>query len=358
MRIKKLTVTRVTVTKRTHAKGKEREMKVSRADVAREAGVTPTTVSCVLNNTRPVSKKVRKQVMDAVEKLNYVWDFSSRAMRGKKTMQIVVIVNDLLNPFFASMVKKMEEKFGGQGYSLSISSETDIDKNVSVLLARKVDGVYFCSDIAEKDWEKLNTLVENGIKVLTSPKIEYAKRQTTIDMDTESAVKGGVEYLYQSGHKNIAFLTSVAEGQVLDGREQVYIEQVKLKGLTPKVIRIGKSAKLPTIELGRKLFNKIIEEKIDVSAIFGLNDLITIGAMMQAKDMGYAVPNDYSFLGIDGIYLSDIVSPKLTTFSCDMDVFSEKVFELLINAISNEEFGNYIQPLKLTVGGSVKNIKG
>ena len=75
-------------------------MKVSRAVIAKEAGVTPTTVTCVLNNTRPVSDKIRRRVMEAIDKLNYVPDIAARAMLGKGSKQICVMVDSIKNPFF------------------------------------------------------------------------------------------------------------------------------------------------------------------------------------------------------------------------------------------------------------------
>jgi len=331
-------------------------MRVTREIVAKEAGVTPTTVSCVLNNTRPVSEEVRNKVMQVIKKLNYVSDFSSRGILGKSTKQIVVVVDDILNPFFASMVKALEEKFSEEGYSLNISSEKNLDKNISVFLARRIDAVYFCSKIAEKDQSKLNMLVDNGITVVINPKIEFSGTKCTMDMDTKKAIKEGIEYLTGKGHKNIAFITNFDKDYKFDDREEAYIKEMQKRGLNPIVVRGEKEGQFPTIELGKELFEKAMKENPSLTAIFGLDDILALGAMMQAKDLGYDVPKDVSFIGIDGIYLSSLVSPKLTTFVCDMKSFGENVYKIITDALNNEIYSGYVQSLILTEGGSVSKI--
>ena len=105
---------------------REVNLKISRNMIAKEAGVTPTTVSCVLNNTRPVSAKVRAKVMAAIEKLNYVPDLAARAMLGKGSKQIFVMVDSIKNPFFAELVYSMEEAGIQKGYFFSICGKMDM----------------------------------------------------------------------------------------------------------------------------------------------------------------------------------------------------------------------------------------
>ncbi len=331
-------------------------MRVTRELVAKEAGVTPTTVSCVINNTRPVSEEARNKVMQAIKKLNYVSDFASRGILGKRTKQIVVLVDDILNPFFASMVKELEEKFSEEGYSLSISSEKNLDKNISVFLARRIDAVYFCSNIEEKDQEKLNKLVDNGIMVVVNPKIRFSGKKCTMDMNTKKAIQEGVKYLTDRGHKHIAFITNFEEGHNLDDREETFVNEMLNRGLKPIVVRGEQKGQLPTIEVGKELFIKAMKENPCLTAFFGLDDILAIGAMMQAKDLGYDVPKDVSFIGVDGIYLSSLVSPKLTTFVCDMKKFGQNVYKLIVDALDNEIYSGYVQSLTLVEGGSVAKI--
>ena len=113
-------------------------MRVLRSMVAKEAGVTPTTVSCVLNNTRPVSEKVRKKVMDAIEKLNYVPDMTSRAMKGKGAKQIAVMVDSIKNPFLAELVYSLEEAGVKKGFFFKwrTKSNTFFTKNCIIKHAK------------------------------------------------------------------------------------------------------------------------------------------------------------------------------------------------------------------------------
>jgi len=331
-------------------------MRVTRETVAKEAGVTANTVSCVLNNIRPVSKEVRERVLKAVEKLNYVADFTSRGMKGKRTKQIVVVVDDLTNPFYSSMVSEIERTFNQNGYFVSISSEHDIDRNVSTLLARRVDAVYFCSGVGVNQVGKLKRLTEEGVKILINPRIGFNGEKSTLDMATGRASKRAVEYFISKGHKKIVLLTTLAEKENFDDREEIFIKTMKENNLEPVVIRYNDKNNLPTLALGRELFSKFIESKIEATAIFAIDDLIAIGAMTEAKDRGYIIPKDYSFIGIDGIELSWFFRPQLTTFKCDMGRFSKNVFRLLTNQIENGVTEDYVMPLDFIEGESVAEL--
>ncbi len=332
-------------------------MKVSRSLIAKEAGVTPTTVTCVLNNTRPVSEKVRKKVMDAIDKLNYVPDIAARAMQGKGSKQICIMVDSIKNPFFAELVYSMEAEGIKKGFFFSICGKMDMRTYVAHIIARKIDAVYFCSEIQEEEVKYIRQLLDNGIKVLTSPKFKYYNDEISkIDMATGDALISAVKYLHDRGHKNIAFLNTFTETSNLDDRLPCYLKIAKELNL--KAIYTKPQNNIPAnVESGEILFEEIIKNNKDVTAIIGINDLVTIGAMTKAKELGYKVPDDVSFVGIDGIELSSLVEPKLTTFKSNAEELGKKAFEILYNMINNDEISLYNHCLTLIERDSVKEIQ-
>ena len=332
-------------------------MRVLRSMVAKEAGVTPTTVSCVLNNTRPVSEKVRKKVMDAIEKLNYVPDMTSRAMKGKGAKQIAVMVDSIKNPFLAELVYSLEEAGVKKGFFFNICGKRDLKKYIPNIIARKIDAVYFCSEIKNDEVQYVQQLLNNGVKVLTGSHFtHFSDEISRIDMATGSAVTSAVRLLHEKGHTKIGFLNTFRADSGLDDRLNAYLSTMEELGLAP--IFISPEHTIPsTIENGKKLFAKLIETHTDVTAIIGLNDLVALGAMNEAQRRGFRVPDDLSFIGIDGIELASLVSPKLTTFWSNASELGHKAFDILYHMIKNGEILSFTHEMTFVEGESVKDLR-
>lgn len=232
---------------------REVNLKISRSMIAKEAGVTPTTVSCVLNNTRPVSAKVRAKVMAAIEKLNYVPDLAARAMLGKGSKQIFVMVDSIKNPFFAELVYSMEEAGIQKGYFFSICGKMDMKTYVAHIIARKIDAVYFCSEIKNEEAVYVSQLLENGIRILTSPKFKHFEGQISrIDMATGEAARSAVRLLTAKGHTKIGFLNTFSD-ETQDDRLPLFRKEMLKNGLTPRCVPPDRTC-FAGLESGRTLF--------------------------------------------------------------------------------------------------------
>ena len=331
-------------------------MKILRSMIAKEAGVTPTTVSCVLNNTRPVSDKVRKRVMDAIEKLNYIPDITARAMLGKGTKQIAIMVDSIKNPFLAELVYSIEEAGIKKGFFFNICGKMDLRKYIPNIIARKIDAVYFCSEIKNDEVQYVRQLLDNGIKVLTGPRFTHFEDEIShIDMATGEAMCEAVRLLHGKGHTKIAFLNTFREGSERDDRLRIYLSEMQNLGLEPIPVS-PESTITADIENGRKLFRTLMERRKDITAVIGLNDLVAIGAMSEAQQTGYRVPDDISFVGIDGIELSNLVSPKLTTYRSNASDLGKKTFEILNNMIEKGEIVSFNHSMVYQEGNSVKTL--
>lgn len=334
------------------------DLKILRSMIAEEAGVTPTTVSCVLNNTRPVSEKVRKKVMDAVEKLNYVPDVTARAMLGKGTKQIAVMVDSIKNPFFAELMYSIEAAGIKKGFFFNICGKMDLKKYIPNIIARKIDAVYFCSDIKNDEVQYVRRLLDSGIKVLTGSRFFHFEEEIShIDMATGEAMRSAVRLLYNKGHKKISFLNTFREGSERDDRFVMYQSEMRALGLET-ICQSPETTVAADIENGKKLFNRLWEQRKDVTAVIGLNDLVAIGAMSEAQAKGCKVPDDLSFIGIDGIELSQLVTPKLTTYWSNASDLGKKAFEILNNMIENNEISSFNHSMVYWEGGSVRDLNG
>lgn len=328
-------------------------MKVSRAMIAKRAGVTPTTVTCALNGTRPVSEKVKARVMAAVEELNYVPDVAARAMSGKGSNQIAIVVDNLKNPFFAELVASMEAAGIEKGFFFSICGRVDMAKYTSHIIAHNIDAVYFCSEIKENEASYVERLLDSNIKVLTGPRFHYFQNRISfIDMATGQAVMDAVDYLHKNGHDKIAFLSSFSRDSNQDDRLVCYEKCMREKGLIPQSICPDETV-VATIEHGRQMFDAIPASEMP-TAIIGINDLVAIGAMHRAQECGFAVPKDISFIGIDGIQLGELIAPKLTTFRSDAERLGKIAFQMLYDLIQGKAVQSYNHKLSLWERESVQ----
>ena len=332
-------------------------LKISRNMIAKEAGVTPTTVSCVLNNTRPVSQKVRQRVMEAVERLNYVPDVMARAMQGKGTKQIAVMVDSIKNPFLAELVYSIEEAGIKKGFFFNICGKMDLKKYIPNIIARKIDAVYFCSEIKNSEVQYVRQLLDNGVKVLTGSHFSHFTDEISrIDMATGVAMGKAVRLLYEKGHTKIACLNTFRVDSGLDSRLDVYLQEMKSLGLEPIAISPEHTISA-TIENGKMLFDELLRTHPDVTAVIGLNDLVALGAMSDAIRRGFRVPEDISFIGIDGIELSRLVVPKLTTFWSNAKALGQKAFEILYNMIEKNEVVSFSHDMVYMEGETVQALR-
>lgn len=336
---------------------KEKTLKVSRETIAKAAGVTTTTVTCVLNNTRPVSEKTRLKVLKAIEELNYVPDLAARAMLGKGSRQICVVVENLVNPFFAELVSSIETAGKEKGYFVSICCRIDLKKYVAHFIARKIDAVYFCSEIKEEEKIYIRQLLDNGVKVLTSLRFHhYTDEISRIDMATGKAVMDAVDYLVEKGFEKIGFITTFDENSHKDDRLDSYIERIKHHGLKPCYVSPSQTLSA-TIDNGKLLFDELLNKYKDIEAVIGMNDIVAIGAMTRAKEIGIEVPEDISFIGIDGIEMASLVTPKLTTFKSNASKLGHRAFDIITNMIENNKVEVYNHEMILQEGNSVKDKK-
>ena len=330
-------------------------MKVSRSMIAKRAGVTPTTVSCALNGTRPVSDKVKARVMAAVEELNYVPDAAARTMSGKGSNQIAIVVDNFQNPFFAELVASMEAEGSEKGFFVSVCGRGDMAKYTSHIIAHSIDGVYFCSEIKESEAKYVESLLNSGIKVLTGPRFHcFQERISLIDMATGQAITDAVDYLHKNGHQKIAFISSFAYDSNQDDRLVCYEKRMREKGLKPQTFGPDETT-IATIEHGKQMFDTIPIDEMP-TAIIGINDLVAIGAMCRAQERGFSVPQDISFVGMDGIQLGELVSPKLTTFRSDADKLGKIAFQMLYDLIQGKNVQSYNHKMSLCERESVLKI--
>jgi DNA-binding LacI/PurR family transcriptional regulator len=328
-------------------------MKVTRADVAKKAGVSPATVSCVLNNSRSVSRETRLKVMKAVEELRYKPDMIARSMVTNETRQLAVVVNNIENPFFGEIVSGFENAALENNYLVSICTGLyNLNEYFDNFVSRRIDGIYVAALPHKFRMEKIYSLVDTGIKVLVSGNADAnLKKVSSIEDDHMDGMFKAVSHLVDLGHRNIAFLNGLGIEQKCDNKWEGYLKAIDRFGLPcgDSLLINGSYPYGTECKDGYNLIRKLIKSGKPFSAVICTNDLMAFGAIAALKDAGFSIPDDVSVVGFDGIKIGDFMDPPLTTVAMQCFQFGQKAFQLLHNNLKHGNTGFYLNKMELII---------
>ncbi|MQR00622.1 LacI family DNA-binding transcriptional regulator [Glaciimonas soli] len=308
-------------------------------EVARVAGVSYTTVSHVLNQTRPVSDAARESVMAAVTTLGYVPSALARSMKSKTTGTIGLIIPNNANPYFSEVARGIEDSCYAAGYSVILcNSDDDSDKQrdyLNMLLTKRCDGIILAT------LDDIDSALLRKMKVPTVL-LDRAHKDAAIDISIDSVsvdnVAGGAlaaEHLLGSGRKRIACIA---------GPEELAITQARVSGLRKTLLKADKF--LPdnlciysdfTSAGGYAAACHLLDNLPRPDALFCCNDLMAIGALRAAAERGIAVPEELAVVGFDDIELAQFVHPTLTSIAQNIRLLGQLTAQFLLARIATPE---------------------
>jgi LacI family transcriptional regulator len=330
-------------------------------DVAEKAGVSLATVSHVVNNTRYVSDAVREKVIEAMEVVGYRPNALARSLRRGKTHTIGLILPDSSNPFFAEVGRVIEDEAYHQGYSVVLcNTEGSSEKEshyVKVLTEKQVDGIIF---LAEGDRaEPLELLLDQKISVVLVDE-EVPDYKATVDVVIIDNYGGGftaTEHLIKLGHRRIACITGPSPVTLSAERVTGYRDALAKNNLQydPSLVLRGDFHQ----ETGYAQTRALLSLSERPTAIFACNDLMAMGALRAAFEMGLRVPQDLSIVGFDDFDFASFTIPPLTTIAQPKDEMGRLAIHLLVDRMTNEshEFKHTCLSTKLIVRGSCGEAK-
>jgi LacI family transcriptional regulator len=282
-------------------------------DVAERAGVSVTTVSHVINETRPVSDKLRERVLAAMDELGYQPNRLARSLRRGHTHTIGMIVPDSTNPFFAEVARGVEDTSFEQGYSVILcNSDGNLDKEVfytNVLAERRVDGILFVA--AGISTEQIRDLQARRMPVVV---VDREIPDVAVDSVLTDNARGGelaTRYLMDLGHRCIGCVTGPSGVTPSAERVTGYRQALDESGIPVDEVLIVKGDF--QYESGHQAACQLLSMDNPPTAIFACNDLMAVGALSAAAEMGRRIPADLSVVGFDDVSLASFANPPLTT---------------------------------------------
>lgn len=286
--------------------------KVTIREVAKEAGVSVATVSRYLNSKSYVSESTEKRIKEVMEELNFKPNEIARGLAKKKTNTIALIIPDIMNPFFPELVVAIEKIAKEKGYSLILinSNEESLqaDSFWSSLKSRYIDGLILASFQFHE--EVLKEMENSGIPFVRIDRAADNDSENSIGMDNFKGAKLAVSHLAEIGCHKIAHISGPASFPPAMNRLRGYLRS--LKALNPEQQPIVYEGDF-TLDSGRLLTEQMIKEHEDIDGIFLANDMMAIGSLKALTLLGKKVPEDVALIGFDGIKLTQMVEPEIST---------------------------------------------
>ena len=310
-------------------------MRITIRDVAKEAGVSTMTVSRVVNNNGQVAVETRERVENAMKKLKYVVNFSAKNLVTNKTWTIGVIVPDITNSFFASLVKAGEKICTDRGYSLMIGNtdgDLEVERRlVNVYKARMCEAIIMVAPRIED--AELIELNEQIPLVVVDRNVDY-EEIVQVYLDNTKGAQVATKHLLELGHRKIGFIMGPDLVPNSYTRRNGYLEAIKEYGVefNPELVFHGDFI-VETGVAALDYFESLVEKP---TAIFCSNDLIAVGILARAHELGISIPEDYSVVGFDNTFLSSMVNPPLTTVSYPFVEMGAKAIILLLDSLPSD----------------------
>lgn len=330
--------------------------KITMKDIAERVGVSKTTVSMVINKKDgSISEETKQKIYDVIKETGYIPNNIARGLNTMKSGTIAIIVPDISNPFFSELSRAVEDTANKLGYNVLLCNSDNNTKKeqkyVELLISKLIDGTILIPGNKSEDSARI--LKANGIPfVFVDRCIDGFEGYPGIYFNNKEGVKVGIEYLYNKGKRKIAFVSGPVEININRQRLEGYKKIMKQYEIfNENLIFEGKFS----LEGGIDITNTILDSNEEIDSIFYCNDVMAIGGMKAIKRRGYHIPNDISIMGFDGIKLSKMIEPELTTVQQPIYEMGEKACKLIIKLIdseSNKDKSVYFEP-EIVVGGTV-----
>lgn len=324
-------------------------------DVARLAGVSPSTVSRFLNRTTYVSDEKSQNIERAINALGYKPALNSTQGNHRRSMTIGVLIQHPDSPFSSRIVSDMENVLIDHGYALIIATghwQNKLEQEaLNYLVQSHVDGIIIVTGQLKK--ELILKVAETTPVVTVGCDIE-GKNVRSLNLDNVLGGYIATLHLLQQGHLNIAHIKGLASQPDSKARFEGYkkaLSEFELN-VNPKLIRQGDFGS----EQGYAKTVELIESKHHFSALFAANDLTAYGAIKALTDHGYRVPEDVSVVGFDDLPTSMYFTPALTTLRQPIEEIGSVCARSILNLLSGERHEARLPPIDLVVRQSTKSL--
>lgn len=312
--------------------------------IAKEAGVSPATVSRVMTQSARVSEEKRRRVEEVIRKYDYRPNALAQGLASPKTKVIGLLSSDLMNPFYAQLLTECEHEMNNLGYYPMIFSpmnsyELEV-KYLQKMFDMRVDAIIMMggkSDqlVTDPDYAELVNRLAESVPVITTGKVEGA-RCWQVSIDEMSGVDLAMEHLFSLGHRHIAMIGGRNHVKSTYDKRMRYKTILRRHGITFRDRYVPESDY--DIEGGYTCMNQLFDTNRTMpTAVIAINDFSAVGVMRSVKERGLRIPEDMAIVSFDNTFLVDTVLPSLTSVCYDYRVFGKALIDTVVKLINGEE---------------------
>jgi LacI family transcriptional regulator len=316
-------------------------------DVAKRARVSITTVSRVLSgSSHPVSEPTKAKVLEAAAALNYSPSALAQAMVTRATRIVGVIIGDATDPYFAAIVRGIEDVARQHGYLVIVCNSDRVPEieleYLNTLNSYRVDGIIFAGgglageQYLDKMRQALEVVYRRGAVCVSLAKHVFSSYAVLVD--NEQVIKDAMTYLIHLGHRSIAYIS---------GPQLLTTTQLRLNGYKSALAAHGLPLRPELIlsgdykyEAGLQAAKTLVTLPEKPTAVLATNDMMAIGCLIGLKEAGCRVPEKISVMGVDDIATTQFVDPPLTTISLPLYDLGARGMESVIK-LRHRELNGY-----------------
>jgi DNA-binding LacI/PurR family transcriptional regulator len=327
-------------------------------DIARELGISPSTVSKALKGHPDISPATKKAVRELVERWNYKPDPIALSLKSGLSKTIGVIVPEIVHYFFSTVISGIEDLAYDSGYHVMFcqsneSYEREV-KAVETLLSSRVDGILVSLCKVTTVFDHFRNISNAGIPLVFFDRICDEIETDRVIVDDEAGAYEATRHLIETGCRNIIHLSGPQNLLIAKNRKEGFVRALKEYGFTAAEENI---LKCDTGSEAHAIVPELLKRKHLPDGIFAVNDLTAAEAMKIVKQNGFRVPDDISIVGFTSGMISDLTDPPLTSIEQHGYSVGKEAVRLLINNIEKKSEGHFqtkIIKTELVIKGSTR----
>jgi LacI family transcriptional regulator len=303
-------------------------------DVARLSGVSPMTVSRVINRSKRVSPETRQRVEQAIAELGYVPSRLARGLIRKKTGTLALIVPDVANPFFTLIVRGAEDVARRADYRMILCdtrADLTIERDViEEMIAHRVEGIAI-APVSDRSRVHLRRLAKFGVPFVLIDRTVAGVEGDVVLGDSVGGAKRLVEHLVSLGHRRIGFIVESDEVSTARDRHRGYAEALEAAGLPLEPALVARATVDP--RGGFDGMRRLLELEDPPTAVFTVNNLVAVGAIEAVRANGLEVPENVALVCFDDIEYASRLYPFLTVMAQPAETLGTLGTQLLLDRI-------------------------
>lgn len=316
-------------------------------EIAESLGISITTVSKALKNYSDVSDKTRKAVIALAQELNYTPNSFAVNLRTKESKTIGLIIPELVHHFFSSVINGIIAEAEKNGYLVIILQSNESleleKKQVALLINKRVDGIIISLSNESNNDFHIKEILRKEIPFVQFDKISKLIPSSKVIINDRKAAMEAVQHLIDKGCKKIAHIRGPENPQNAIDRFLGYKKALENNGI-PYDSKLVYNCKNVTFEEGVEFAKQIVEDHPDVDGIFVITDLVAVGVLAYFNEKGIQVPNQIAVIGFSNWFMSQVITPKLSTVDQPSYEMGVAAFTLLLEEMLCRKEGKVFNP--------------